>query len=273
MTIIINSYRFGVAGPVYDPDAQAYFDRILAAGCNMQSDAKAVINDLVLALKAGDNYWDIIGHLNIFGGCDSLVGAAIRLKGSTNATFFNIVAGDYNRKTGIKGNTTNKYINTGRLITEQAQNNAHYACYITEAPTTNTSQFGAGGTTGGAVSYSGGGTTQHSVRLHYGNTVAIGPNTSVAGFRGCSRATSPAFVTRANGTNYNGSSGTVTQNPRQLFCLARGNSTSNDTTPTAWSNARILVFCCGSSANTGAYTLAGLDTIFTNFANAMAALA
>jgi hypothetical protein len=274
MSYLVNPFRFVTGGgPTYDPDAQDYFDRVATAGCVIADDAKTVVNNFVLALKAGDNYWSIIDHLNIFGACGSLVGAAVPLKGSVNAQFFNIVAGDYNRKTGIKGNASNKYINTGRLITQQAQNDAHYACHLTEAPTGNTSYFGAGGTTGGAVSYSGGGTSQHSVRLHYGNTAAIGPTGNFTGSFIISRATTPAYVVRANSTNYSGSSGTVTQNPRQIFCLARGNSTSNDTTPTAYTNARILVFCCGVNCHTGVYTREGLDTLLTDFKNAMAALA
>jgi len=67
-------------------------------------------------------------------GARTLQGALVPLVGPA-PTNLNFVSGDYNRKTGLKGNGTSKYLNSNRKIDEDPQDSHHNSVYVTEADT------------------------------------------------------------------------------------------------------------------------------------------
>lgn len=266
MSMIINSYRFG-GGVAYDTDAQAWFNAIVAAGSTIQDDAKVVVNDFILALKGGDNYWARIDQLLILGGADTLTGALVAVKGP-NATSAGAV--NYNRKTGCKGGTTSIYISTMRSASANTSTNAHYGTYVTEAPTLAISGLlGANNVSSGAVSLEMRPSLGALVRLHTGTGVTIG---SAGLFTGCnviSRSASTPVWHRQNGVTNSIASTSGTPTVRYVLLLGHG---AADTTIVNPSDGRQLLYSTGPGIHTGAFTLDTYGSMSTTFANAMAAL-
>ena len=126
----------GAVLPVYDPDAQAYFNRVEGpTGDNeaLEDGVKSAINDFVVGCKA-DGTWDAIKSSAILAGARTLAGALQPLVG-TAPTSFNFVSGDYNRKTGLKGDGSTKYLNSNRNNNADPQNSKHLAIYQTSLAT------------------------------------------------------------------------------------------------------------------------------------------
>lgn len=110
-SFLINPYRFG---PPYDTDAQAYITAVETAdGQALETAVRDAMNALVVALKAG-SLWTDAAQLLLPCGPRTLSGALVPLKGTapTNAGFS---SGDYNRKTGLIGNGSSKYLNSNIL--------------------------------------------------------------------------------------------------------------------------------------------------------------
>ena len=132
MTLIISSAFNGVS----DPDAAAYIQAVEAAdGELLEFAVGKAINDFVLGCKA-DGIWDAIKASCIMAGARTLAGALVPLVGPA-PTNFNFVAGDYNRKTGLVGDGSTKYLDSSRNNNADPQNSKHIAVYSTGAVNTN----------------------------------------------------------------------------------------------------------------------------------------
>ena len=132
---LLNPYRF-VYTPT-DADAAAYIARVEgASGDNqtLESGVRQAINEFVIGCKA-DGIWNAIKASCIMAGARTLAGALQPLVG-TAPTNFNFAAGDYNRKTGIIGGSTNnaKYLDANRNQNADPESNRHYAVYASELP-------------------------------------------------------------------------------------------------------------------------------------------
>ena len=129
---------------IVDPDAIIYINNVEKAdGENLEYDTAKAIHDFVVGCKA-DGIWTAIKASCILAGARTLAGALVPLVGPvpTNVSS-RFVSGDYNRKTGLKGNgvsTTGggagKILDSGFDATSAYQNNNHLACYETEKETT-----------------------------------------------------------------------------------------------------------------------------------------
>jgi hypothetical protein len=86
------------------------------------------INDFIVGCKA-DGIWDSIEACGILAGWNGLSGALTPLKGAA-PTNNNFVSGDYDRKTGLIGNESTKYLDSNRI--SNAQNDIHKAVYVGE---------------------------------------------------------------------------------------------------------------------------------------------
>jgi len=129
--IWIDSGRFA---PAYDPDAQAYISAVEAADTQaLEVGVGDAINAFVVGCKA-DGIWAAIKASCILAGARTLTGALVPLVGAA-PTNFNFVSGDYNRKTGLKGNGTTKYLNSNRAGSADPQNSKHISVYISTAET------------------------------------------------------------------------------------------------------------------------------------------
>ena len=89
------------------------------------------INNFIVGCKA-DGIWDPIKAACIMAGWDGLNGALVPLKGAA-PTNFNFVSGDYDRKTGLVGDGSTKYLYSNRNNNADPQDSNHNAIYISTA--------------------------------------------------------------------------------------------------------------------------------------------
>jgi len=124
MTLIVKPGFNGMT----DADAIAYVNAVEAAdGQLLEFGVGAAINDFVVGCKL-DNTWSAIKASCILAGARTLSGALVPLAG-TAPTNFNFVSGDYNRKTGLVGDGSTKYLDSNRNNNADPQNNSHLAVY------------------------------------------------------------------------------------------------------------------------------------------------
>jgi hypothetical protein len=96
-----------------DPDAAAYITAVETAdGQALEEKTKIAIDNFVLGCKA-DGIWNAIKASCILAGARTRLGALTPLVG-TAPTSFNFVDGDYNRKTGLVGDGSTKYLDSNR---------------------------------------------------------------------------------------------------------------------------------------------------------------
>ena len=114
----------------FDADAEAYITAVETADAQaLEPAVKTAINDFVVGCKA-DGIWAALKASCILAGARTLAGALVPLKG-TAPTNFNFVLGDYNRKTGLVGDGTTKYLNSNRNNNADPQNSQHMTVYAT----------------------------------------------------------------------------------------------------------------------------------------------
>jgi hypothetical protein len=107
-----------------DSDAAAYITAVETAdGQALEEKTKIAIDNFVLGCKA-DGIWTAIKASCILAGARTLTGALVPLAGLA-PTNFNFVSGDYNRKTGLVGNRSNKSLRTG-LLANALGNTSHH---------------------------------------------------------------------------------------------------------------------------------------------------
>ena len=190
----------------------------------------------------------------ILAGARTLTGALVPLKGTapTNANF---VSGDYNRKTGLVGNGSTKYLDSNRAENVDPQNSIHTVVYLTtETPAGKFSIFG--GDNGNATGFYG-----NTVYARSGTAIAAG-GLSLNGFAGLSRsgATTTAFIRNGvSGTATTASNGSNTSTTFNLF-------RSPSYTGVYYSSGRMAFYSIGEAID-----LTLFNTRVTNLINAYAA--
>jgi hypothetical protein len=176
-----------------DPDAAAYITSVETADSQaLEPAVRAAINDFVVGCKA-DGIWAAIKTSCILAGARTLTGALVPLVG-TAPTNFNFVSGDYDRKTGLTGDGSAKFLNSNRANTTDPQNSNHNAIYLStlgSGPAIN-----AGFTTAANNMFVSTGNILFRSRSSANITVS-----GSTGFAGHSRANSANFVTRVGGVS------------------------------------------------------------------------
>jgi hypothetical protein len=181
----------------FDPDAQAYIDAVeIADEQALEAEVKVAITRFVKGCKK-DGIWDAIKASCILAGARTLDGCLVPLKGIA-PTNFNFVAGDYNRKTGLKGDGTTKYLNGNRAGNADPTNEAHISTYIGELG----NSVPIIGTTNG-VTFNNRISTSFRLRSTVvpDGEINISPLSSV-GFCGAVRFSASNLVARSGGANY-----------------------------------------------------------------------
>ena len=131
-----------VPPPYIDTDAQAFFDRVTAAGGTLTATEQSAVNTLVISMKS-TNVWTLMKALYpMVGG--SPAACAQNLKSSSFTGTFS--GGWAYSSTGITGNGINTYMNTGLIpSTQLSQNSAHLAGYLRTTNSANNTLVGAPG--------------------------------------------------------------------------------------------------------------------------------
>ena len=117
----------------FSPEAQDYFDRLDTAGDTTYVDYKQPLANYIDSLVAlGGAYWDDMGSAASFVGV-GIQGVTVPLKSTMTAlTNNNFVAGDLDQLTGLKGDASTKYLDTGSKFNDFPQNDFSMSCNITE---------------------------------------------------------------------------------------------------------------------------------------------
>lgn len=116
----------------WDSDARAWISAVERAdNALLETAVKRAMNELVSELKRR-NLWPQIEQCGVFCGARTLSGALIPLKGRSPANF-NFVTADLNRKLGLKGDGSTKYLDTQRnALTKDKDQDVHIYGFMTE---------------------------------------------------------------------------------------------------------------------------------------------
>jgi hypothetical protein len=201
--MLIVSRRRPVAA--YDTDAQAYLTAVETAdGQSLETTTKDAINAFVAGCKA-DGTWSAIKASCILAGARTLAGALVPLVG-TAPTAFNFSAADYNRKTGLLGNTTNRYINSNRSNSADPQNNRHAAVFANTPDNGGSfllSARGASTDIGSTGIRTRNASASSCVNgLDFQDAAGAEMPINAGTFKGVSRNSSSSYTSRVNGSNF-----------------------------------------------------------------------
>ena len=246
-----------------DADAAAYIAAVETADAQaLEGAVSTAINDFVVGCKS-DGIWTAMKATCILAGARTLAGALVPLKGTapTNANG-NFGSGDYNRKTGLVGNASTKYLNSNRSYTADPQNSFHSSVYVSTAGSADTQMYiGGQGANADCVNdiYRQGGI---AIRNRGDSSGRFG-NGSSTGFMGSSRNSSSSYSVQVGGTSTASATNSVSLSTSQsLYLFARNNNGSMNLP----SNARLAFYSIGEALN-----LALFNTRVTNLINAYAA--
>lgn len=252
------SAKIGYFRATFDPDAAAYLAAVENADQqSLEAAVRTAVNSFVVGCK-NDNVWSAVKASCILIGARTLTGALTPLAGSA-PTGINLVAGDYNRKTGLKGNGVDKALDTNRAGNADGQNDLHFAVYITELHTgaANGAYIGAGNLNQAASSgvfRTGAG--NHTFRMRgQAITPAITAPRAVAGVR-VNSTTARAYADTVQ-TNTSASSTTALANNWWVL----GNN-STGTTNQFPCNGRVAFYSIGSAITSDAL-LTRISTLYT----------
>ena len=194
----------GNGGAPFSPEATNYFSRLDAAGDTTYVDYKQPLANYIDSLVTlGGAYWDTMESSTSFVGV-GIQGVTVPLRdGMAVPTNNNFVVGDLDQLTGLKGNSTTKYIGTGINNNEFALNDFSSSVFITDPQITGLCEYAGVGNVSGRSSlgfriFSG------SNEVFHGNqtsaifqTVANAPN----GFYATSRSSATGYTLRNEGTS------------------------------------------------------------------------
>jgi hypothetical protein len=253
-------HRFFLLVPPWllDPDARDFISRVEAADGNaLENGVKIAYSNFIRGCKA-DGTWNAIKASCILAGARTLSGALIPMVG-TAPTNLNFVSGDYNRKTGLVGNGSTKYLDSNRNNNVDPQNSSHNAVFVSTAGTGISSAYmGADvGTSAAGTNNMGTTLTANFARNRTGTPVSIA-GTLVTGLLGTNRSSSLNYIFRISGTSNSvtsASQATFNGNVRVFATGAGGFPT----------NARLAFYSIGESLD-----LALLDARVTDLINALA---
>jgi hypothetical protein len=251
-------------------DAALYIAAVESAdGQSLESGVANAIRAFVDGCKS-DGIWTAIKACCILAGARTLTGALVPLVGAA-PTGINFVSGDYNRKTGLVGNGTTKYINTNRNNNTEPRNSKHISAYVTTASTSGGSTFpgyiGAQPSSGtnqtGSTSI--GRLNSNSTTLFFraqslaasGEFDSYANAGSATGLVGLSRSSASSYTARANNANTTFTRSSATPFASSIFVFYHGISNS-------YANGRIAFYSIGESLD-----LALLDARVTTLINAI----
>jgi hypothetical protein len=241
MTLIVKPGFNGMT----DTDAIAYVNAVEAAdGQLLEFGVGKAINDFVVGCKL-DGTWSAIKASCILSGARTRTGALVPLVG-TAPTSFNFVDANYDRKTGLVGDGSTKYLSTNRANDADPQNNKHISVYLSQAPSSTGSfqdyisaSTGVGNT--GITRASAG--TSGTVAINNNNANATLTNSAIntVGFIGASRSSASDFISRTLATNTTNSLVSATPASTTITVFRRGSASSG------FSNAGFAFYSIGES--------------------------
>jgi len=264
---------------LYPAYVQDYLDRVTAAdvaagntsGLEMgvTDAASSFLQDLVSIAYLGISN-NVIGQaasvikaMPIMAGARTLAGALVPVVGPA-PTNVNFVNDDYSRKTGVKSNGIDKYLNANRNNNADPENSKHLSVYKTVASTLTFSSYIASQVTSPTASSTRVSDSAGFVifSVNSGGPASSSIASSQIGFLGVSRQDSTNLTYRGNGTTSTVSNSSNIHINNSTFVFARSLGGS----PNQLTDARLAVYSIGESLN-----LALLDARVTTLINAYSA--
>lgn len=232
---------------MWDADALDYIRRVERAdGETLELGVKLAINDFVVGCKL-DGIWKSIKASCIMAGARTVAGALTPLVGES-PTNFDFVSGDYDRKTGLTGNGTTKYLNSNRPSNSDLQDNHHLSCYVSTPITSGLQCYmGVGSQSSSGATQIGIDTTSTPVTffMSRSSTQYTDSTASSAGFLGLSRAVAGSFNSRINSTTTSASILSNSPLAGDTYIFAR----NIDSTAEDLAAARLAFYSIGLSIN------------------------
>ena len=250
-----------------EPEAVSYVAAVEAAdGQELEFGVARAINDFVADCKQ-DKIWDAIKACCILAGARTTNGALVPLVGTApTPNNFDLVGDtDYNRKTGLKGDGSTKYIDSNRSQNADPQNNLHAFVYVDSADSrtgtiTSISYMGAWTGSSGLL------INPYSGDMYFANrtaTILSGAGSSTGGL-GHSRNASTGFTGRLGGSSSSITATSISPDSTSITVFAQ--NTAGARGIDSWSNARLAFYSIGESLD-----LAALDTRVSNLITAIGA--
>jgi hypothetical protein len=236
-----------------------------ADGQELEFGVAKAINDFVVGCKS-DGIWNAIKASCILAGARTTNGALVPLVGTApTPNNFDLVGDtDYDRKTGLKGNGTNKYLNSNYSDSTGSQNNRHVSAYQAEAGAAGVSYYVAARRSSPFVTTQVAKTSNNKFvnNMQNANPNNFAGSSLVETFVGGSRSDANSEVHRSNGVNTVFTTSSVTPSALNFFVFA-GNL---DGVANTFSPARLSFYSVGESLD-----LAKLDTRVSNLITAIGA--
>ena len=241
-----------------DADVVAYILAVESAdGQQLEAGVISAVDSFVTGCKA-DGIWSAIKASCILAGARTLNGALVPLAG-TAPTNYNFVTGDYNRETGLKGNTTTKRLDANRNNITDPQNSRHISCYVQENATVTSNLISSNTGTGSSLMLQIPSSAQTRMIISGNNTLGINRAIST-GFNGVSRPTSTQMLTRQSAITQTHTYASAFPLNSQIGIFSRAAGTA------AVSDSRLSFYSIGEHLD-----LALLDTRVSNLMAALAA--
>jgi len=248
-------------GYSFDSDASTYIDAVETAdGQALETGVRVAINDFVLGCKQ-DEIWDAIKASCILAGARTTNGALVPLVGTApTPNNFDLVGDtDYDRKTGLVGDGSTKYLDSNRNNNADPQNSRHISLYADIPNNDNRCLIGArasGTNVGGAE-------IRHNASTYYNPSTNTATTTAIPSlglnFLGYSRSISASYESRRNGSSSTISMTSGAPASTNVIIYTR-------TDLAIASSARISFYSIGESLD-----LAALDTRVSNLITAIGA--
>jgi hypothetical protein len=244
---------------IVDPDAIIYINNVEKVdGENLEYDTAKAIHDFVVGCKA-DGIWNAIKASCILAGARTLTGALVPLAGPAPINT-NFVSGDYNRKTGLKGDTSTKYLDTNRDNSLDPQDSNHSALWISELPTISGRLLNTAdliGVAGMNTIATNAGITAFNLRSR-SSTATVSQGTALGN--------SFVGINRSNSTGYTFRSGSTNSSITQASAAPAAGNTFLYKQAALYIDPRLAFYSIGESLD-----LALLDARVTDLINAFAA--
>ena len=237
---------------VDDQDALTYLTAVETAdGQALESGVRLAVNAFVKGCK-NDGIWPAIKASCVLAGARTLTGALVPLAGTAPTNVGGLfVSGDYNRKTGLVGNGSTKYLDSNRADNADPQNSKHVSVY---ASVVGFSYLGELVSNRTALTANVGGT---NIGTRVNSTDGtIGPS-HVTGFLGGSRISASTITWR---------SGNLSSNATNTSQVGASGNLMVFRSSTSYSSARLAFYSIGESLD-----LALLDARVTTLVNALSA--
>ena len=245
-----------------DSDAQTYITAVETAdGQALETATRYAINNFVIGCKQ-DGIWTAIKASCILAGARTLAGALVPLVGAAPTNNGPFVSGDYNRKTGLVGDGSTKYLDSNRNNNADPQNSKHVSVFLSTDQSTNVGAYaGSGNSSGDSLLRS---NLSNKARSFAANSSALSTSTinTLSGFLGVSRSESASVSLQANKSAIVAAQASASPTNRNIWIFAQSSGTAYHTS----ASTRLAFYSIGESLN-----LALLDARVTDLINAFAA--